>query len=294
MKPLPLVLVCVLLSVGAGLLVRGIGQQPQAAAAPQAPMAVGHDPERVERLEQALEEQQRALEGLRREFAMRIEGLARREVQADTELAAEVETPADAAATGSPTEHRLKTPEERTAEEWLALLNSPEFTGMERESLWLQIARAGRTRELVALFEQRAERDPYDPALQVELGSAYLRMVQEVGQGPLAGQWAGRADEAFDRALELDPEHVEARLNKAIALSFWPPIFGKQADAVKQFETLIGQLEGKPLNADHAQAWLLLGNLHQQQGQQDKALEIWQNGAALFPNDPTFAAKLGQ
>ncbi len=293
MKHLPLVALCVVLSVVAGVLARGL----EGPARPAVAVAPTPEPgaERIAALERALEAQRGELEALRREFGVRIAGLSRRELDtpqapADPQVDP-VPQPAPPRASGSA---NGGLPEERSAEDWLALLGTPDFTDLEREGIWLQIARAGRTRELIALFEKRAEQSPYDPDVQVELGGAYLRMLQEVGQGPLAGQWAGRADAAFDRALELDPEHVGARLSKAISLSFWPPIFGKQAEAVKQFETLIGQLEGKPLQPQHSQAWLLLGNLHQQQGQAEKALAVWQAGAALFPGDAALGAKLGQ
>lgn len=197
-------------------------------------------------------------------------------------------TPATATAAATPARSALP------AQELLSLLESGSLTSMEREELWNELAKAGRTKELIALFEARAASSPSDPDLQVELGGAYLRMLQEVGQSALAGVWAGKADSAFDRALELDPRHADARLSKAISLSFWPPIFGKQAEAVKQFETLIGQLEGASLQPNQAQAWLMLGNLHQQQGKTDAALAVWKQGSELFPSDPSFAEKLKQ
>ena len=54
---------------------------------------------------------------------------------------------------------------------------------------------------------------------------------------------ANKADQAFDAALAVDEKHWDARFTKATALSFWPPIFGKQAESVRQFEILIDQQE---------------------------------------------------
>lgn len=151
-------------------------------------------------------------------------------------------------------------------------------------TLWQEISDAGRMDEVLAAFEARAAAAPSDPDVQVELGQAYLAKIQEVGSSPLAGSYAQKADAAFDRALESDPQHWHARFDKAVALSFWPPVFGKQNEAVQQFEILIQQQAGVAPAAHHAESHVLLGNLYQQLGQPEKALAAWQKGAALFPD----------
>ena len=78
------------------------------------------------------------------------------------------------------------------------------------------------------------------PEAQLALGQAYLGMTQQL-EGMEAGKYATLADKALDQALELEPEHWEARFTKAVALSFWPPILGKQPLAIRQFETLMEQ-----------------------------------------------------
>jgi len=159
-----------------------------------------------------------------------------------------------------------------------------DLTGLEAQELWQRARDEGRTDELLALFEERAEEDPNNPEKRVELGEAYLQKIQEVGQGPLAGVFASQADQAFDAALAIDPEHWDARFNKAVALSFWPPIFGKQSAAIQEFETLIAQQASATPNASHAQTHLLLGNLYQQLGDRTKAIQSWQTGSSLFPD----------
>lgn len=291
MKPIALIAVAAITSAATSFLLHtalGAAAKPAEAtlAAPSSDDAV------LVALRSEIGELARSLDQHRMAVDSRLEQLARQPVAAAPEpestfaqlLATAIEEPTAAPADGE----RATLP----AEDLFELLRSGRLSDLEEEELWNELSKLGRTKELIALFEARAAQQPNDPAVQVELGGAYLRMLQEVGQSALAGVWAGKADGAFNRALEIDPLHVEARLTKAISLSFWPPILGKQGEAVKQFETLISQLENQNPSPDTAQAWLMLGNLHQQMGKPDQALSVWQQGASLFPGNAEFAAKL--
>ncbi|MCE9592559.1 MAG: tetratricopeptide repeat protein [Planctomycetes bacterium] len=161
-----------------------------------------------------------------------------------------------------------------------------------REPIWKAIRDAGLLDEVVAEYERRAEADPKNPDLHSELGSAYIQKIFASSQGPESGKWAMKADGAFDHALELDPQHWEARYSKAISLSFWPPIFGKQAEAIHNFEILVEQQSHGPSAPQFANTHLCLGNLYQQSGQMDKAKAAWQQGLALFPDDAELKQKL--
>lgn len=166
-------------------------------------------------------------------------------------------------------------------------LLSGEVSDGEAQALWSQLAERGLSDEMLAVFEQRVADDPTNPDKRVELGTAYLNKIQEVGNGPLAGVFATKADSAFDQALEIDDHHWEARFNKAVALSFWPPVFGKQGAAIEQFEILVAQQVQVQPEASHANTHLLLGNMYQQLGQTGKARAAWEQGASLFPDfDP--------
>jgi len=160
--------------------------------------------------------------------------------------------------------------------------------------LWQEVRDAGRTDEVLALFEARADAAPNDPDLRVDLGEAYLQKIQEVGSGPLAGVYATKADQAFDRALELDPGHWNARFDKAIALSFWPPVFGKQTAAIQQFEILVEKQRALGAEPRFAATHLLLGNMYQQIGEAEKARAAWRLGLELFPEDEDLRAQLAR
>lgn len=181
----------------------------------------------------------------------------------------------------------------RSKDELFAAILAAELGDDSSQALWDEAREAGMLDDLVALFEARAEERSNDPEAQVDVGHAYLQKIFEVGDGPAAGLWAGKADASFDRALALDERHWQARSSKAISLSFWPPIFGKQKDAISHFEVLRAQQEEGPLEDRYAQTYLLLGNLYHQTGQGAKAEETWRSGLELFPDDEELSGKLG-
>lgn len=162
----------------------------------------------------------------------------------------------------------------------------------ESQELWKRLVAEGLDEEVLAMFRAAAEADPTNAEAQLALGQAYLGRVQQA-QGPEAGKYATLADNALDAALAVDPQHWEARFTKAVALSFWPPIFGKQGQAVAQFETLIEQQSQLPVQEHFADTHLMLGNMYQQMGQTEKAIAAWQSGLVQFPGHAGLNEQLG-
>jgi tetratricopeptide (TPR) repeat protein len=168
---------------------------------------------------------------------------------------------------------------------------SGQVEGDELEALWQKLREEKRIDAVLAEIERQAELAPNNPDLQNELGKAYLQKLFDVGIGPMAAAWGGKADEAFDRALALDETHWEARFQKALALSNWPPFLGKQGESMHQFEILMEQQERSAPADHHAMTYLFLGNMHDQNGEHDKAVELWKRGAARFPRNAELRAK---
>lgn len=179
---------------------------------------------------------------------------------------------------------------------FLAELRAGNLSRAEIEAGWAAIVAAGMLDEAIEGMEALVELDPSNPDLRARLGDAYIQMLLSMPEGPTRGMWALKADGAFDDALELDPNHWDARFNKSISLAFWPPIFGKQASAVKNFEVLVAQQEagggsGKP---EYAQTYQFLGNLYMQQGKLEQARKIWSRGLTYFPDNSGLIESLGQ
>jgi tetratricopeptide (TPR) repeat protein len=180
----------------------------------------------------------------------------------------------------------------RDADEMLALLESGTLSAEEQFELVEELRKLGRVEEAIAICERLAEESPNDPAAHVSLAQAYISKIQEVGAGPEAGVWAMKADRSYDRALALDERNWDARFGKATSLSFWPPIFGKQGEAVREFETLLEIQSAGPPQPSHAQTYLFLGNLYQQTGRGEDAVSVWKQGAELFTDDEELAEKV--
>jgi tetratricopeptide (TPR) repeat protein len=178
-------------------------------------------------------------------------------------------------------------------QDMLEKILDPNATHADREALWKKIRDAGLLDKVVGLMEQYAAAHPNDPDAQVALGGAYLQKIFEVGNGPEAGVWATKADKTFDAALALNPQHWDARFAKAVSLSFWPPMFGKQAEAIQNFQTLIGQQESGASKPGYAQTYLWLGNLYLQQGKNDLAKQTYQSGLKQFPADEALLKQMG-
>jgi tetratricopeptide (TPR) repeat protein len=187
---------------------------------------------------------------------------------------------------------KTRAPERFDAQAAMQELLDPKLTREEKMAKWKAINAAGALDEVVAMFEAYAKEHPESAAAQVDLGGAYLQKVFKAGNGPEAGVWAIKADKAFDAALGIDDHNWDARFSKAVSLSFWPPVFGKQTEAIKNFEVLAEQQAQQPSDPKFAQTWLLLGNLYQQLGKMDQALATWQKGLAIFPDNASLMQQI--
>jgi tetratricopeptide (TPR) repeat protein len=169
---------------------------------------------------------------------------------------------------------------------------SGEVRGDELEALWQELRDGDRIDAVVAAIAHLAELEPTNPDLQSELGQAYLQKLFDVGMGPMAAAWGEKADQAFDRALELDEGHWEARFHKAISLSNWPTFLGKSGEAIRNFEILAEQQERATPRPEHAQTYYFLGNMYDQNGEKEQALATWKRGLARFPESGELRQKV--
>jgi tetratricopeptide (TPR) repeat protein len=293
MKPIALIASCVVLSAGAAALTVRLLEPTR--AADQAPP--------TEQLRERIQAQENELAALKKEVAeaktkQTAVAAAPAERLSSSEIDAAVarwmeKHPAEASAAGAPTGAALtadknakKTDKAAQLAAFMAALKDKQKPRTDRHDIWKQIVDAGLIDDAVAAVEQMAKENPASADAQADLAHAYFEKLQTVNDGPEKGKWAIMADNTLDKALELDPNHWDARFTKAVGLSFWPPIFGKQGEAINQFEILEKQQEASgATNPDFSQTYVFLGNLYQQQGKADMAVQTWQKGASLFPDD---------
>jgi tetratricopeptide (TPR) repeat protein len=181
------------------------------------------------------------------------------------------------------------TPEDSAVSESAALAEqilSGTLAGDALEALWQKLRDEKKIDGVLAEIERAAAQAPNNPDLQNELGKAYIQKLFDAGIGPLAATYGEKADQAFDRALALDDHHWEARFEKALALSNWPTFLGKQSEAMRQFEVLMKQQEERGVAAGSrgAETYLFLGNLYAQNGEAERAREVWGRGLQRFPS----------
>ena len=177
-------------------------------------------------------------------------------------------------------------------EEIFKLVKLGDIDDENAEALFKALRDSGRMEEYFDALQAMIDKDPSDPDLRTALGVAYLQRLFITPPGPDSGLLAMRADEAFDQALALDENHWSARFTKAVSLSNWPAFLGKGGEAIQQLEILLTQQENLPASPEHAQTYLFLGNMYQQQGQNEKALETWRQGFSLFPESMELAEQL--
>jgi tetratricopeptide (TPR) repeat protein len=296
MKPLPILLLCAAISAGMVFLITAV--RPGTETAAKAPAALAPDDlarlaRSVEALEKKQAELQKALDDVQAELATRSANSARvpvGEIDAAVAraLAARTET---VTVSGKKGDTQVTSTKKLEARGVFEKMTGGTLTDEEMQALWKQAGEAGLTDELVAMFEERAKANPNDPKAQIDVGRAYLQKVYK-SNGPEAGMWATKADKSFDRALTIDDHDWDARMYKAVSLSFWPPIMGKQQEALENFEMLAKQQEGQPSQPQFAQTHLLLGNMYQQIGDKAKALAAWKKGLELFPNNEALQKKV--
>ena len=160
--------------------------------------------------------------------------------------------------------------------------------------LWSRIRAAGKVDEVIAAFRRRAAENPGSADAQADLADAILSKVIHSDNPMEQAQHSIAADAALDKALELDPTHWRARFTKAVSYSYWPPITGKPAEAMKHFETLIEQQEARPdpQHDGYSESYVALGNLYSQQGNAEKAREVWERGLTHHPGNQDLKSKL--
>jgi tetratricopeptide (TPR) repeat protein len=178
------------------------------------------------------------------------------------------------------------------AAKMLALLDDPDLDGSEWNRVWKEINDAGLTDDALALLKDGVENDPANPDAHMALAGGYLAKTTYTDNDLEKGTWAVAADNTLDRALELDPVHWDARFTKATCLTYYPPIMGRQGEAMKHFEILLEQQKSLPPDSKHSQTYLYLGNLHQQMGNHQKASQIWKDGLVHFPDSPELEKQL--
>lgn len=126
-------------------------------------------------------------------------------------------------------------------------------------------------------LERRGEVSPqlFDPLLaEIQRMSLSAMHYLTMGLAALEQQRAEIAEQAFRRAIDLDPALPEAQLNLALLLNR----SGKPNEAIEQMETLLARSPG------HAGAYFNLGLSHEILGDLAKAREMYETALSQDPD----------
>ena len=171
-------------------------------------------------------------------------------------------------------------------------LVSPQASFEEKQAVWKRLKETGNLDQAITELEQRAANDPQRAEYAAALGQAYLKkcaVIEDVREQAIL---AMKADQLLEAALGLDPSNWEARFTKAVGMSYWPMQLNKGQEVIEQFQTLIQQQEAQPPQPQFSRPYLWLGDQYQKAGYPDYAAQVWQRGAALFPENSELKRKL--
>src|SRR5205823_1443255 len=162
----------------------------------------------------------------------------------------------------------------------------------EKQAAWNGLKEAGQIDQAISELEQRMANDPQSADSAAALGQASMKKCATMTDVREQAILAMKADKTLEAALNLDPSNWEARFIKAVGMSYWPANLNKSGEVVEQFLTLIQQQEGQPKEPQFAQPYLWLGKEYEKAGQAEYAAQVWQRGAALFPENKELQSKL--
>jgi len=174
----------------------------------------------------------------------------------------------------------------------VAWLVSPLTSFEEKQAGWRRLMQEGKLADVVKELEQQVTEHPTDVEYRAALGEGYIYQISGVKEMREQAMLGMKADESFDAALKIDPNHWEARFFKTTAMSYWPESLNKGGEVIGNFKELIAMQEAQSPQPQFAQTYAWLGEQYKKAGRIDEAQQVWQRGAALFPTDRTLKSKL--
>ncbi len=161
---------------------------------------------------------------------------------------------------------------------------SGEATAEEQARFWEMARKTDMADDLIAKFEASVEERPNDVDARMNLSQAYISKLLSIPQGPEQGIWGMKAAGQYEKVLEIDPQHWDARYSLAFNWSQWPDFLNKTPDALREFETLREVQESQVPIDKHAGTYLQLSLLYRKTGNNDKARAALKDGLDRHPN----------
>src|SRR5687767_13104685 len=106
------------------------------------------------------------------------------------------------------------------------------------------------------------------------------------------GELVFESIDLLTRALQIDSTRRGTRFTLAMNYPRMPEFLGKTGDAIRELEWLVARSPDRSQIPDMAIAYAYLGDLYVRQNKREKAVAMWQRGAAIFPHDAELKTRL--
>jgi tetratricopeptide (TPR) repeat protein len=101
-----------------------------------------------------------------------------------------------------------------------------------------ELATAGELEEAAETLEKAKLENPNNPDILVELGNVYSKQAGSTSNFLKAGKLSGQAFSMMDKALVIDPAHINAHLYRGILSVNVPKFMGKLKQGIKDLELI--------------------------------------------------------
>jgi len=186
----------------------------------------------------------------------------------------------------------VETEKQRAFRQAIETLLSPQSTFAQKQAVWKQLKDAGQMDDAIAELERRLADSPDSVEDAVALAQAYLKECGQTDDIRQRAMLAMKADLLLDTALSQDPSNWEAQFDKVSIMARWPLELNQGPKVLEQFQTLIQEQESQPTQPQFALTYLRLGDYYERTGDANEAVQVWQRGASIFPDNSDLLNKL--
>lgn len=143
----------------------------------------------------------------------------------------------------------------------------------------------------IAFFKEIVEHRPVENGAYYNLAFAYIDKIPQVG--PMgAGFLSKRSIMQFRKVLDTQPDDWIANYGVGMNYLHWPDYFRKNGSAAEFFEKCIELQKNLPQHPSHILPYIRLGDVYAKSEEPDKALAVWKEGLALFPDHKDLTDRL--
>jgi tetratricopeptide (TPR) repeat protein len=137
-----------------------------------------------------------------------------------------------------------------------------------------ELANSGELDEAAETLEKTNLENPNNPDILVELGNVYSKQAGSTSNFLKAGKLSGQAFSTLDKALEIDPAHINGHLYRGILGASVPAFMGKLQQAEADFMFIQKYVKPMP-NELNVTVLFYLGMVYEKQDKFVEALETF-------------------